>query len=91
MAHQRLGRCRGPERSQQTHRGARRRQRPVHAVDGGTEALLRPQDWPARMPLKRMPRMLWNMYQAPKRGQVADYSGATAAEDGAVEEDAAGA
>lgn len=46
----------------------------VITVDGGTEALLRPGDWPARLPLRELPRMLWTMAQAPKRGQVADYS-----------------
>ncbi|WP_132992878.1 SDR family oxidoreductase [Gordonia zhaorongruii] len=46
----------------------------VVTVDGGTEALLRPDDWPARLPLRLLPRMGWSMYRAPKRGQVADYS-----------------
>lgn len=46
----------------------------VITVDGGTEALLRPRDWPARLPLPELPRMLWSMYKAPSRGQVADYS-----------------
>ncbi len=46
----------------------------VLTVDGGTEALLRPGDWPARLPLRRLPHMLWAMKQAPGRGQVADYS-----------------
>lgn len=46
----------------------------VVTVDGGTEALLRPGDWPSRLPLRRLPHMLWTMAQAPKRGQVADYS-----------------
>lgn len=48
----------------------------VVTVDGGTEALLRPDAWPSPLPLRAMPRMLWTMYQAPKRGQVADYSAA---------------
>lgn len=47
----------------------------VITVDGGTEALLRTADWPAALPLRRLPHMLWSMYRAPKRGQVADYSG----------------
>lgn len=46
----------------------------VVTVDGGTEALLRPDAWPSPLPLRAMPRMLWTMYQAPKKGQVADYS-----------------
>lgn len=46
----------------------------VITVDGGTEALLRPRDWPARLPLPELPRMLWLMAKAPSRGQVADYS-----------------
>ncbi len=46
----------------------------VITVDGGTEALLRPSDWPSHLPLKRLPRMLWSMKQAAARGQVADYS-----------------
>jgi NAD(P)-dependent dehydrogenase (short-subunit alcohol dehydrogenase family) len=46
----------------------------VITVDGGTEALLRPDDWPARLPGRLLPRVAWTMYQAPKRGQVADYS-----------------
>ncbi|GAA3954342.1 SDR family oxidoreductase [Gordonia caeni] len=46
----------------------------VITVDGGTEALLRPGDWPSRLPLRELPRMLWTMARAPKRGQVADYS-----------------
>ncbi|GEE00110.1 NAD-dependent epimerase [Gordonia spumicola] len=46
----------------------------VITVDGGTEALLRPDDWPARLPARLLPRMAWTMYRAPKRGQVADYS-----------------
>ncbi|MFT4088213.1 MAG: SDR family oxidoreductase [Gordonia sp. (in: high G+C Gram-positive bacteria)] len=45
----------------------------VVTVDGGTEALLRPRDWPSRLPLRQMPRMLWTMYRAPARGQVARY------------------
>ncbi|WP_440712721.1 SDR family oxidoreductase [Gordonia sp. FQ] len=46
----------------------------VVTVDGGTEALLRPHDWPSRLPLWELPRMLWLMAKAPARGQVADYS-----------------
>lgn len=46
----------------------------VLTVDGGTEALLRPDAWPARLPLRSLPRMLWAMKKAPGRGQVADYS-----------------
>ncbi|MEZ5212899.1 SDR family oxidoreductase [Gordonia sp. (in: high G+C Gram-positive bacteria)] len=46
----------------------------VVTVDGGTEALLRPHDWPSRLPLRELPRMLWLMAKAPARGQVADYS-----------------
>ncbi len=46
----------------------------VVTVDGGTEALLRPNSWPARLPGRLIPRMAWTMYRAPKRGQVADYS-----------------
>ncbi|GAC58300.1 putative oxidoreductase [Gordonia hirsuta DSM 44140 = NBRC 16056] len=46
----------------------------VVTVDGGTEALMRPDAWPARLPLRTLPRMLWAMKQAPARGQVADYS-----------------
>lgn len=46
----------------------------VITVDGGTEALLQPTDWPAKLPLRRVPRMLNAMRLAPKRGQVADYS-----------------
>ncbi|MCF8587484.1 SDR family oxidoreductase [Gordonia liuliyuniae] len=46
----------------------------VVTVDGGTEALLRPDDWPTRLPGRLIPRMAWTMYQAPKRGRVADYS-----------------
>ncbi|WP_448222504.1 SDR family oxidoreductase [Gordonia iterans] len=47
----------------------------VVTVDGGTEALLRPRDWPSRLPVRELPRMLWTMARAPGRGQVADYSG----------------
>lgn len=47
----------------------------IVTVDGGTEALLRPHDWPSRLPLRELPRMLWLMAKAPGRGQVADYSG----------------
>ncbi|ALG86116.1 SDR family oxidoreductase [Gordonia phthalatica] len=46
----------------------------VITVDGGTEALLRPTDWPAPLPLRRVPRMLMALRNAPKTGQVADYS-----------------
>lgn len=46
----------------------------VVTVDGGTEALLRPDAWPARLPLRRLPHMLWAMKRAPARGQVADYT-----------------
>ncbi|MBM7365479.1 SDR family oxidoreductase [Gordonia hydrophobica] len=46
----------------------------VITVDGGTEALLRPTDWPAPLPLRRVPRMLTAMLRAPRTGQVADYS-----------------
>lgn len=46
----------------------------VITVDGGTEALLRPTDWPAPLPLRRVPRMLNALRRAPKTGQVADYS-----------------
>lgn len=51
----------------------------VVTVDGGTEALLRPEDWPARLPLRALPRMLWTMARAGDRGQVADYSDAPSA------------
>ncbi|MGO3327520.1 SDR family oxidoreductase [Gordonia sp. (in: high G+C Gram-positive bacteria)] len=46
----------------------------VVTVDGGTEALLRPAAWPTRLPVRLLPRMAWIMYQAPKKGRVADYS-----------------
>ena len=46
----------------------------VITVDGGTEALLRPTDWPAPLPLRRVPRMLRALRNAPRAGQVADYS-----------------
>lgn len=46
----------------------------VVTVDGGTEALLRPNGWPTRLPGRLLPRMAWTMYRAPKRGAVADYS-----------------
>ena len=46
----------------------------VITVDGGTEALLRPRAWPAPLPPAGVPRMLWSMARAAKRGQVADYS-----------------
>ncbi|GAA4671547.1 SDR family oxidoreductase [Gordonia humi] len=46
----------------------------VVTVDGGTEALLRPNDWPSRLPGRLLPRMAWTMWRAPSRGQVADYS-----------------
>ena len=45
----------------------------VITVDGGTEALLRARDWPHRLPLRSMPKLLWRMYRAPKDGQVAAY------------------
>nr|WP_308192426.1 SDR family oxidoreductase [Gordonia sp. 'Campus'] len=45
----------------------------VVTVDGGTDALMRPRDWPAPLPLRGMPRLLWMMYRAPKNGQVAEY------------------
>lgn len=45
----------------------------VIVVDGGTEALLRTRDWPRALPLSATPRMLWTMYRAPKRGQIASY------------------
>ncbi|EGD54963.1 SDR family oxidoreductase [Gordonia neofelifaecis] len=46
----------------------------VITVDGGTEALLRPNDWPSPLPLRRVPRMLSALRRAPRTGQVADYS-----------------
>ena len=46
----------------------------VVTVDGGTEALLRTDDWPARLPLGRVPRMLSALRNAPRKGRVADYS-----------------
>ncbi|MCF8570995.1 SDR family oxidoreductase [Gordonia sp. HY002] len=46
----------------------------VVTVDGGTEALLRPNSWPTRLPVRLLPRMAWTMYRAPKKGRVADYS-----------------
>ncbi|WP_026917562.1 SDR family oxidoreductase [Gordonia shandongensis] len=46
----------------------------VVTVDGGTEALLRPTAWPARLPVRGVPRMLRLLREAPRRGQVADYS-----------------
>ena len=46
----------------------------VVTVDGGTEALLRPNSWPTRLPARLLPRMAWTMYRAPKNGRVADYS-----------------
>lgn len=46
----------------------------VVTVDGGTEALLRPRDWPASLPLRRLPHMLNAMRTAAAKGQVADYS-----------------
>ncbi|MFZ2510411.1 MAG: SDR family oxidoreductase [Gordonia sp. (in: high G+C Gram-positive bacteria)] len=46
----------------------------VVTVDGGTEALVRPNGWPARLPLRSLPHLLWAMKKAPSRGQVADYS-----------------
>lgn len=45
----------------------------VVTVDGGTEALLRGRDWPRAVPLHTVPRVLWQMYRAPKKGQVAQY------------------
>lgn len=45
----------------------------VITVDGGTEALLRARDWPRAVPLRTVPHVLWTMYRAPKRGQVARY------------------
>ncbi|WLP92414.1 SDR family oxidoreductase [Gordonia sp. NB41Y] len=45
----------------------------VITVDGGTEALLRGADWPRPVPLHRVPAVLWRMYRAPKKGQVARY------------------
>ncbi|MGB3696910.1 MAG: SDR family oxidoreductase [Gordonia sp. (in: high G+C Gram-positive bacteria)] len=47
----------------------------VVTVDGGTEALLRPTDWPSPLPLRRLPRMIAALRRAPRTGQVADYSG----------------
>lgn len=46
----------------------------VVTVDGGTEALLRPTDWPSPIPLWRVPRMLKELRQSAGKGQVADYS-----------------
>lgn len=46
----------------------------VITVDGGTEALLRPKDWPSPLPVRRVPRMLAALRSAPRSGQVADYS-----------------
>ncbi|MDY6807649.1 MAG: SDR family oxidoreductase [Actinomycetota bacterium] len=45
----------------------------VLTVDGGTDALLRPDGWPQRLPLRALPRMLWTMYRAPRDGRVAQY------------------
>lgn len=45
----------------------------VVTVDGGTDALMRARDWPSRLPLRAVPRFLWTMYRAPRRGMVAEY------------------
>ncbi|UCZ92178.1 SDR family oxidoreductase [Gordonia sp. WA4-43] len=45
----------------------------VVTVDGGTEALMRARDWPARLPLRAIPRFLWAMYRAPDKGMVVEY------------------
>ncbi|WP_168698438.1 SDR family oxidoreductase [Gordonia paraffinivorans] len=45
----------------------------IVTVDGGTEALMRTRDWPAPLPLRGIPKLVWKMYRAPKEGQVAKY------------------
>ncbi|MEE3853077.1 SDR family oxidoreductase [Gordonia sp. LSe1-13] len=45
----------------------------VIMIDGGTDALLRPDAWPRRLPLRSVPHMLWTMYRAPRDGRVARY------------------
>ncbi|GAA3720757.1 SDR family oxidoreductase [Gordonia hankookensis] len=45
----------------------------VIVVDGGTDALIRPGDWPRPLPLRSVPRFLWTMYRAPRQGRVARY------------------
>ena len=45
----------------------------VLTVDGGTDALLRPDGWPRQLPMHALPRMLWTMYRAPRDGRVAQY------------------
>ncbi|MYR08258.1 SDR family oxidoreductase [Gordonia sp. SID5947] len=45
----------------------------VIVVDGGTDALIRPRDWPRPLPLQSVPRLLWAMYRAPREGRVAQY------------------
>lgn len=53
----------------------------VITVDGGTEALMRARSWPRPLPVQGIPKLLWAMYRAPKKGQVARYREA-AADDG---------
>ncbi|AZG47729.1 SDR family oxidoreductase [Gordonia insulae] len=45
----------------------------VIVVDGGTDALIRPRDWPRSLPIRAVPRLLWAMYRAPREGRVAQY------------------
>lgn len=45
----------------------------VIVVDGGTDALIRTDDWPRALPLRAVPRFLWTMYRAPRAGRVAQY------------------
>ncbi|MFW0787661.1 SDR family oxidoreductase [Gordonia sp. CPCC 206044] len=45
----------------------------VIVVDGGTDALIRTRSWPRPLPVRAVPRFLWQMYRAPRDGRVATY------------------